>query len=638
MTVWEIICDDVLHWAAEFQGEPFAAILCDPSYALSKKKKVDPDTPVEAEIETVGDLVKAYHSFQQWGDTGFMSKSWDTAIGFNPETWRALAEHLLPGGFLLVFASSRGWHRLACALEDSGLVIQPSIFNWRTREVVEVPFCLGWACGSSFPKASRIDTAIDKAAGKLEERKVVGTKRSGLNMNSNLNDDNWHKVDTGEEGKHLDITVPATNLARAWEGHRYGGQILKNALEPIIVAQKPWEGKRLDCIVETGAGTLNIEAARIGTADTRAPAYCMTSKDIGGGGFGSGQMNYDRDGSVAGSSSGRWPANFCLIHSPECRRVGVKRVKGTGTAMMGNTDKSVYAGSSLLTSKTEYTRDEHGYADSDGLETIDGWRCTEGCPIRKLGEQGGESISSGGSGQATLEARGRHFKISKGDYHAAGLGGYGDKGTCARFFYQADWEYECTENCPVAKLDEQAGKRKSGYMKPGQQRKATLGKGGYHNGFPDDATLRGTYGDSGGPSRFYRNVDWSHEIAEGLAGADPVRYCPKAAKRERNQSLNDFYWRIDKSAPIGFARIGRDEWEALGEEEERIYKETGKRVSLRAQGNIHSTVKPISLNVWLATLLLPPKEYAPRRILIPFCGTMSEGIGALLAGWEESRH
>ena len=38
---------------------------------------------------------------------------------------------------------------------------------------------------------------------------------------------------------------------------------------------------------------------------------------------------------------------------------------------------------------------------------------------------------------------------------------------------------------------------------------------------------------------------------------------------------------------------------------------------------------------WLATLLLPPEEYAPRRILIPFCGTMSEGIGAHLAGWEE---
>jgi len=45
-------------------------------------------------------------------------------------------------------------------------------------------------------------------------------------------------------------------------------------------------------------------------------------------------------------------------------------------------------------------------------------------------------------------------------------------------------------------------------------------------------------------------------------------------------------------------------------------------------------VKSISLTTWLATLLLPPPEYAPRRLLIPFCGTLSEGIGAMLAGWE----
>jgi DNA modification methylase len=34
-------------------------------------------------------------------------------------------------------------------------------------------------------------------------------------------------------------------------------------------------------------------------------------------------------------------------------------------------------------------------------------------------------------------------------------------------------------------------------------------------------------------------------------------------------------------------------------------------------------------------LLLPPPEYAPRRILIPFAGVMSEVIGAMQAGWED---
>lgn len=51
--------------------------------------------------------------------------------------------------------------------------------------------------------------------------------------------------------------------------------------------------------------------------------------------------------------------------------------------------------------------------------------------------------------------------------------------------------------------------------------------------------------------------------------------------------------------------------------------------------NIHPTVKNIKLARWLATLLLPPDAYAPRRILIPFAGSGSECIGAMLAGWEE---
>ena len=49
----------------------------------------------------------------------------------------------------------------------------------------------------------------------------------------------------------------------------------------------------------------------------------------------------------------------------------------------------------------------------------------------------------------------------------------------------------------------------------------------------------------------------------------------------------------------------------------------------------HPTVKPIALAKYLATLLLPPPEYAPRRLLIPFGGVGSEAIGAMLAGWDE---
>jgi len=52
--------------------------------------------------------------------------------------------------------------------------------------------------------------------------------------------------------------------------------------------------------------------------------------------------------------------------------------------------------------------------------------------------------------------------------------------------------------------------------------------------------------------------------------------------------------------------------------------------------NLHATLKPIMLTKYLASLLLPPaQEGRIRRILVPFCGTGSEMIGAMLAGWDE---
>jgi len=352
MATWEIICTDVLEWCKNYTGEPFAAILCDPPYALK-----------------------------------FMNKAWDNNIAFQPSTWAALAEHLLPGGFVMAFASSRGWHRLACAMEDAGLILQPSIFNWRTQEIADVPLCLGWVTGSSFPKATRIDKKLDEQAGKLDKREVVGrspyASRRPNPMQGTVYGYNEGQYDISA---NLDITTPATDLARAWEGHRYGGQILKNALEPIIVAQKPWEGKRLDCIVETGAGALWVDGARIDGAK-------------GDGVWGTNQVNCqgtfnaspdNKDYHTQQHPQGRWPANFVLCHSEGCERVGVKRVKTHwsqpthGAVEKGTLYELGYAG------KDNRVGEKVGYADPDGYERVDAWDCVEDCPVAKLDKQAGE--------------------------------------------------------------------------------------------------------------------------------------------------------------------------------------------------------------------------------------------------------
>ena len=54
--------------------------------------------------------------------------------------------------------------------------------------------------------------------------------------------------------------------------------------------------------------------------------------------------------------------------------------------------------------------------------------------------------------------------------------------------------------------------------------------------------------------------------------------------------------------------------------------------SERGEGNTHPTVKPLKLCEYLARLILPPTN---GNLLVPFCGSGSEMIGALQVGWED---
>jgi len=66
--------------------------------------------------------------------------------------------------------------------------------------------------------------------------------------------------------------------------------------------------------------------------------------------------------------------------------------------------------------------------------------------------------------------------------------------------------WSCAPRCPVRDLDEQVGWLKSGNVKPGYMRNSTTqeSRGGYEGGF-GDSPLSG-YGDSGGASRFFKQV------------------------------------------------------------------------------------------------------------------------------------
>lgn len=77
---------------------------------------------------------------------------------------------------------------------------------------------------------------------------------------------------------------------------------------------------------------------------------------------------------------------------------------------------------------------------------------------------------------------------------------------------------------------------------------------------------------------------------------------------------------------------------SIGEQSRFFYcaKASRKEREEGTDGNTHPCLKPLDLNRYLSSLILPPKRDTPRRVLVPFSGSGSEMIGALLAGWDEA--
>lgn len=74
----------------------------------------------------------------------YLGNSWDSykdCIAFQESTWKSISKVLKPGGYLVIFGAAKTFHRLTCAVEDSGLKI---------RDV------LMWLYGQGMPKSQNI--------------------------------------------------------------------------------------------------------------------------------------------------------------------------------------------------------------------------------------------------------------------------------------------------------------------------------------------------------------------------------------------------------------------------------------------------------------------------------------------------
>lgn len=305
-------------------------------------------------------LTSANHTMQK-AKAGFMSRKWDASlIAFYPETWAHIASLLYPGAFIFAFGGTRTYHRMVCAMEDAGLIIHA---------------CSYWVRGAGFRKATNVSKQIDKANGTTEQ-------------------------------------------ARIFEGHFYGRQALKPLVEPIAIAQVPYEGKPVECIMETGAGTYNIDAARVGNDE-----HVINRWDDGMKPFGNGAGHQYTDVRV----SGRWPPNMVLVHDERCVRVGTRNVDvhKIPPYKMYEMKNNVYNGGfgkKIVTS----------YVDEDGTETIDDWQCVEGCPVKLLNEQSGVLKSGGSNGSHCSGIFSHSNRVDT-------RGIQPDEGYASRFYPQLDY-------------------------------------------------------------------------------------------------------------------------------------------------------------------------------------------------------
>lgn len=354
-------CLDVL---ASLPSASVDSIVTDPPYHLTsivKRFSGDGAKPVAAGAKA--GRTGAYKR----ASAGFMGKTWDGGdIAFRPDVWRQCLRVLKPGGYLLAFASTRGFGRMQVAIEEAGFITHPLFAELRATVGLEAFLAtldeaqvsafwqmvgdadpggmVAWVFGQGFPKAHDAAKAIDRH---LETPGTIAPKgdpvrrmRPGADQQR---DGSWEK--SADRDYQPGEYVPGSAEAAAWSGFAYGGQALKPAIEPIYMGQTPFSEKNGAAnILKHGTGALNIDACRVGTRTrtrtrTRSTGQKISDNLSMAGG------NYARE--PAGLVEGRWPAN--LIHdgsdevvsafpdAPGAQRVVDERFEPkTGTAVYGD--------------------------------------------------------------------------------------------------------------------------------------------------------------------------------------------------------------------------------------------------------------------------------------------------------------
>lgn len=219
------------------------SFVTDPPYHLtSVVKRFGADDSAPAQFGTDGVFARA--------SRGFMGKQWDGGdIAFQPALWVEVLRVLKPGGHVAAFGASRGYHRMACAIEDAGFEIRDSLM---------------WIYGTGFPKSHDVSKGIDKAAGaerskiRVDASEVRNPKATGGGRDEMEGATRPWIEEAMQRGFHeKDSDIAATEAAAEWQGW---GTALKPAFEPIVLARKPLsEGTVAANVLRWRTGAINVD-------------------------------------------------------------------------------------------------------------------------------------------------------------------------------------------------------------------------------------------------------------------------------------------------------------------------------------------------------------------------------------------
>jgi site-specific DNA-methyltransferase (adenine-specific) len=325
------------------------AVVTDPPYGLSKQ----PD---------MNEVLRHWLNGDDYIHTGggFMGKSWDSFVP-GPSIWKEVFRVLKPGGHLLAFFGTRTYDLGTLAIRLAGFEIRDQI-DWvygsgfpksldvskaidkvndrldlfkpfaehyekqrKLKNLTHNKICeigkffnnvnhggasSNWSKGLNVPTMEQwfiLQPLLDLSFEFLPlierveaEREIVGSKLTNLTTYQNIGGDNI-------SGK-IDITVPATDAAKQWEGW---GTALKPAHEPICVARKPLAGTVAENVMQFGTGGINIDGCRIElNGDFKSMANGRPSIT----GL---SDNYDPLTANQPDTQGRFPANFTHNGSDE---------------------------------------------------------------------------------------------------------------------------------------------------------------------------------------------------------------------------------------------------------------------------------------------------------------------------------